>query len=271
MYKIAAGNGFGATKVLNIEALSLAISPADPKIAIAGGEPAAIYVSEDAGETWNERPAFKEVPESSKWYHPAPMAPPHVLGLVAHPSRPDIFHAGIEVGGVYLTTDFGEHFEGLNDGLYEDVHNLAGHPETGDLIFAVTGKGVYKTVDGGGEWRDITGTMTRKYAAAVAFLPDNHVVAAAAKGAPWGASEGASAVIYRSSDGGESWVEAMAGLPDSLGGVPRAFVPCSSNPWKVYSGVASGQLLVSDDEAQSWRILSDQLPPIYAVALADQV
>ena len=45
-----------------------------------GTEPAKLFVSDDLGETWSERPGLRDIPTVDKWYFPGP---PHIERLPA--------------------------------------------------------------------------------------------------------------------------------------------------------------------------------------------
>jgi len=90
-------------------------------------------------------------------------------------------------------------------------------------------------------------------------------VASAAQGPPWNGAYNANAVIFRSTSGGNDWEAGMQGLPQSLDGVPVAFVPSTAVPGRVYAGVASGEFMASDNAGRSWHLLAADLPSIQTV------
>ncbi len=253
--------------VLEADVQSLATHPRDGRVCLAGTEPASIFRSEDGGRTWRERKALRSLDDAGRWYHPSPTARPRALGLAFHPADPQTFYAGIEVGGVYKTLDGGESFASASAGLYPDVHRLVAHSTRPEVLFAVTGQGVYKTENGAATWRLVSRGMSRRYVASagIAAAPVEALVAGASHGPPWNASCDASAMIFRSSSGGELWATAMEGLPDTLDGVPVGFATSTVFPGRLYCGVASGELLASDTGGRSWRLLAGDQPPIQAV------
>src|SRR5208282_354582 len=85
--------------------------PADPKRLLAGGSPASIYRSIDAGESWT-RQADPTLPDRGK----APFAV-RVMRFARHPIRPNEIYAALEVGGAMRSTDSGETWSDCSDYL----------------------------------------------------------------------------------------------------------------------------------------------------------
>ena len=268
--RISAGER-DAEWTLDAHVLSLASSQSAPHVCLAGAEPAALYRSDDGGRTWRELRALRCGPDAGRWYHPSPASSPHVLGLAIDPGNPDTLYAGIEVGGVYKSTDGGETFKASSQGLYEDIHKLAGHPGRPAQLWAATGNGVYRSDDGAESWTEASRGMARRYAAAIGVVTGRGtetVIASAAAAPPWNGAYGANAVIFRSTSSGGGWEPGMGGLPQTLDGVPVAFASSHVTPGRVYAGVASGELLASDNLGRSWYLLAGDQPSVQAVLCA---
>ena len=81
----------------------------------------------------------------------------------------------------------------------------------------------------------------------------------------------ASAAVWRSHDGGDSWIRSGDGLPqrDAYVGVLReAMAVDRLDPVGVYFGTSTGQLYGSADEGRTWSLIADNLPPIWSVEAA---
>jgi hypothetical protein len=68
---------------------------------------------------------------------------------------------------------------------------------------------------------------------------------------------------------GRSWKALSAGLPHEYAfiGVYRNGVATGSfDPAGVYIGTNTGKIFTSTDEGNSWDVLADHLPPVYAVS-----
>ncbi|MBI3744498.1 MAG: hypothetical protein HY261_09485 [Chloroflexi bacterium] len=253
---------------LDADVLVLAQHPSRPELCVAGTEPASLFRTDDGGVNWRELKSLREVSDAARWYHPSPSAAPHVKWIAFDPVDPDTFYAGIEIGGVYRTRDGGVTFERASGGLYDDVHGLAAHPRRREVLYAVTGQGIYVTTDSASTWRPANRGLTRRYVTAVAVVaePVERVVAGASHGPPWNASHSANAMIFRCNPPSDAWEVAMDGIPMTLDGAPIGFAASRAHPGRLYGGVASGELLVSD--GKHWTLLAGDLPPIQAILCA---
>ena len=68
-----------------------------------------------------------------------------------------------------------------------------------------------------------------------------------------------------------SWDALGKGLPqdNAFMGIYREGMAMDSlNPAGIYFGTNTGKLFNSDNEGDSWRVLADNLPPIYSVSTA---
>src|ERR1700686_2156594 len=94
-----------------VQIWSVLPDPADPQRLLAGGSPASIYRSIDAGGSWTRR-ADPKLPDRGK----APFAV-RVMRFARHPRRPDEIYAALEVGGVMRSTDGGESWSDCSEHL----------------------------------------------------------------------------------------------------------------------------------------------------------
>ena len=192
-------------------------------------------------------------------------------GLGDRPRDPDTLYAGIEVGGVYKSTDGGETFKASSQGLYEDIHSwpaiLAGQPSSGPRpatgsIAATTGPRA--GLKPAGEW---PGGMPPPLAWSLDGAPKPSLPPRPPRRpgtGPMGPMQSSSAAPPR----GGGWEPGMGGLPQTLDGVPVAFASSHVTPGRVYAGVASGELLASDNLGRSWYLLAGDQPSVQAVLCA---
>jgi hypothetical protein len=86
---------------------------------LAGTRPPGIFRSTDGRETWERVEA--PLPETC----PAVMRP-RVTQITFDPDDPDLVFAGLEIGGVWRSTDRGRTFQNASAGLVsEDIHGVA--------------------------------------------------------------------------------------------------------------------------------------------------
>src|SRR5262249_51522222 len=125
---------------------SLARSPHDPRVVLAGTRPAALFRSEDGGASW--RRLVIGFPETC----PAVLYP-RVTQIVFDSEDKDLVLAGLEIGGVWRSRDGGRSFAKASTGMVsDDVHGLAVVHNGARTLFATTNKGLHVSRDGGESW-----------------------------------------------------------------------------------------------------------------------
>lgn len=116
----------------------LAVDPVTPATLYATTSPVAsgLFRSNDGGATW--RPAGL-----------------HSI-IISLALTPSALYAGTSKGGVYRSDDRGVTWRTINEGLtHFYVSALAVDPTTPTTLYAATGDGVNKSVDGGETWRAV--------------------------------------------------------------------------------------------------------------------
>ena len=132
------------------------------------------------------------------------------------------------------------------------------------MYAGASGRGVFKTVDGGATWRRVTtGKLTVE---TLTVDPQNGSIVFA------GTTHG----LVRSTDGGETWA-AIATPPGAAAGDAVRFVdPRRSRrspsprtiPRVVYAGIRSGGVLKSSDGGDTWTASNAGLPDRHIASLA---
>jgi photosystem II stability/assembly factor-like uncharacterized protein len=185
--------------------------------ALAGGK---IYSSGDGGVTWS----LAGTPPDGDFGR----------SLVVVPTTPATIYLGTERGTVRRSTDGGATWTNRSAGLptsteenpFPDVYRLAVDPADGDILYAEVGSvGIFRTTDGGGLWEAVTPP-------AAATVPLFAPVTLATTPTTLLAAGGFT--LFRSQDGGTSWVPATRS-PGGLGsGFVTGFLADPSNPNAVY-------------------------------------
>ena len=125
---------------------SVARSPHDPDLILAGTRPPGIFRSTDGAKTWERVNA--PLPETC----PAVLKP-RVTRILFDPDDPDLVFAGLEIGGVWRSTDGGKSFENASAGLVsEDIHDIAVVRNGSRLVYATTNMGLHVSNDDGRSW-----------------------------------------------------------------------------------------------------------------------
>jgi photosystem II stability/assembly factor-like uncharacterized protein len=199
--------------------------------------------------------------------------------------EPGTYYSGYAGGGVWKTTDAGETWKPIFDSQpVSAVGALAVAASDPKVIYVGTGQieerydmgtgsGVYRSRDGGQSWQPVGLAETRHIGAVYVDPRNADVVLVAAIGHLYGSNEERG--VYRSGDGGQTWVRALYVGPDT-GAVDIAADPADPDhiyastwkdrhwPWLSYfmpSTGTTGGIYESHDNGKSWaRVPGRGLP-----------
>jgi photosystem II stability/assembly factor-like uncharacterized protein len=233
---------------------------------LAGTEPAALYLSRDGGQTWSQRREVAELRDRYGWYLPYSPEAGCIRGFAFAGDR---LYAAAEVGGLLRSDDGGETWqlargssgqphdsaEGL---VHPDVHSVAVHPSSPDLVYAPTGGGLYRSLDGGDHWEQLYSCYCRAVwtdpsrAGYLLFGPAGSVDR---KGR-----------IEMTLDDGQTWQPASDGLevPWPRHMVER-FLPADRELLAILS---NGDLLATPLETLTWQAILPEVDDVRALAMA---
>jgi photosystem II stability/assembly factor-like uncharacterized protein len=217
-----AGRSWQRAAALAGEVWNVAVAPHDPRTVYAGTQPAHLFVSGDAGDTWREVDTFLAAPGAERWCLPNSPAGARALALACDPFEPRRLWVGVEVGGVVTTDDNGGHWSVSIPCGNADVHLLAAHPQRPGVLFATTGygrnddapmdprlAGPYRSDDGGQSWQYLGENMRPHYTRPMCIDPrPPHVLTVPAVPDVRSSVKhpgGAQAMLYRSEDDGAAW------------------------------------------------------------------
>ena len=244
----------------------LAYHPDISDCEFAGTEPAAIFVSHDGAQTWRECAEVVQLRDKHSWSLPYSPEAGCVRGFAFHGKRA---YAAVEVGGVLLSDDKGQSWrlaEG-SDGdpdlagppepfIYPDVHSIAVHPSSPDLVFAPTGGGFYRSTDGGRTWSDLYDCYCR----AVWLDPSDpaHLILGPADGVDRNGR------IEETHNGGQTWRLASTGLlvPWRHRMVERFFQVNGD----LLAVLSNGELIAAPLATLEWRSVLPAVTDVAAVA-----
>lgn len=176
-----------------------------------------------------------------------------VTSLAVDPQATGTVYAGTSGGGVFRTTNAGASWTAVNTGLtHLSVTALAVHPETPAVLYAGTADGgVFRSLNAGASWTAVNAGLW----SGVGPLPGIEALAIATADPSvlyLAATDGAGGPVFRSTDGGDTWVSRWSGLsPTRI--VSLAIDPAS--PSVVYAGSDSRAVLQSTDGGASWRTI----------------
>ncbi|HYE95457.1 MAG TPA: hypothetical protein VD962_04565 [Rubricoccaceae bacterium] len=199
----------------------------------------------------------------------APIVPPtgsataFVAPFALAPTMPQRLYAGRAIiyrsdnrgsSGTWRTTNGGVALDG-NPALALTVapsDSNTVYVSTAPITTGASRTRLWKTVNAGASWTQVTGTLPDRYLMDVAIHPTNPAIAyVVASG--WGAGH-----VFKTTDGGASWTDVTGVLPDAP---TTAVVIDPLRPNDVYVGNDVG-VFVSRDGGASWGTFSNGLPGV---------
>ena len=198
-----------------------------------------------------------------------------------HPTDPMIIYAGSAGGGVWKSNDAGTTFYPIFDDHAQSIGAVELDPNDPDnTIYVGTGEpwprnsvsigdGLYKSNDGGNNWKKIGLENSERIANIIVNPENSNEIYVAVLGALW--SDSNERGIYKSNDGGETW-ENILFLNNSTGCADLAMDP--SNPkilyasmwefrrtaWSFNSGGDNSALYKSTDGGENWSKIHNGFP-----------
>jgi photosystem II stability/assembly factor-like uncharacterized protein len=236
----------------------------------------AVWTSADLGESWTHSSEGLAYPEGE--------TPIKTVWSVA--PRNGRIYSGVEPAGLFASDDKGRSWsqvEGLRDhptranwqpgGIGLVLHSIVAHEsDHNQLWVGISAVGVFHTADGGETW------TTRNQGTRCDFLPEDqrypeygqcvHCVVGA-PGMPDRLYQQNHCGMYRSDDGGKSWVSIEDGLPSSFGFPAAAhprdpgtlfLLPLNGDIKGRYVPDAAAAVYRTRDGGKSWRAMREGLP-----------
>jgi photosystem II stability/assembly factor-like uncharacterized protein len=214
-----------------------AISPVDPDLMMVNCDMSAAYISENGGRDW-------------RMIHHAQLRSDTRCRPCFHPKDANVIYASSR-GRLRVSRDRGQSFSDIGDlkqPLFGEIAMNAANPEV--MLVGTRDDPCFRSADGGITWKPCRGPR----GALIGFHFDQTrkgrtMLAATDRG------------IWRSDDGGETWQEAVHGLPwtdiqgfagGSNSAMGSVMLYCSVKS-RIVDGEFAGGLYVSRDRGQSWQ------------------
>ncbi len=239
------------------------------------------------------------IPAGAQWLDPAAAMRWRMIGptragrgrsAVGVPGQPNVFYVGFDNGGVWRTTDYGSNWVPLfDDQSTGSIGAIAVAPSDPNVIYVgtgagiirpdlATGDGMYKSTDGGRTWTHL-GLRESQMIAYIEVDPkDANRLFVAVLGHPYGPNPERG--VFRSTDGGKTFEKVL--YKDEYTSANDVRMD-PTNPNVLYAalwqqqqsfiegqgfGGTGGGIFKSTDGGNSWKQLSNGLPPAIQANLA---
>src|SRR6476659_9384124 len=205
-----------------------------------------------------------------------------VTTVTGVPSQPKTFYMGVASGGLFRTTDAGANWVQIADGKipFGSMGSIAVADSDPKVIYVgtgsdgvrsnvSTGRGVYKTTDGGDTWQFV-GLYNAGQIGAVRIHPtDPNTVWVSAMGDAFKANPDRG--IFKTTDGGKSWKKVLY-VNDGVGAMDVELQPgnpavvyawmsrLERKPWTIVSGSRDGGFYKSTNGGDTFTKIATGLP-----------
>ncbi len=250
--------------------VGFAVHPTDRSHYYVAAASGGVWKTTNAGTTWT--PVFDNEGSYS------------IGAVVLDPKNPNVVWVGTgennsqrSVGygdGVYRSNDGGKTWTNLGLKSSEHIGKILIDPRNSDVVYVAAqgplwgpggDRGLYKTTDGGRNWKKVLSISENTGVTDVVLDPRQPDVLIAAayqrRRHVWTLIDGGpESALYKSTDGGATWRKLKSGLPtEDLGRIGLARAP--SNPDIVYAIIESvdkkGGIFRSADRGESWERRND--------------
>lgn len=223
----------------------------------AGTQMAALHRSTDGGDSFAELRSVQDIPSKPEWSFPPAPDTHHVHQITLDITDPGTVVFGVELGGVYHSTDAGDTWQRTT--ADPDPHTLRTHPSAPRRMYEGGGAAYYASTDGGATWgRNLDGIPDEVryfYSLAVDSGDPENVIISGARDPFSGHAVIPNMPVWSSLYRlqGDTWQEISEGLPPSDGTAMGTLA--AGAPGVFYYVTEPGDLFRSDDGGSSFAKL----------------
>ena len=252
----------------------------DPNTVYAGVEDAAIFVSKDAGKTWQEMSGLRKHTTGKDWQ-------PGAGGMCLHtilidPSNPKRMFVAISAAGTFRTDDGGTTWKPINKGLHSDfmpspeaevghcVHRIDFHPSKPETLFMQKHWDIMRSDNAGDTWTEVSGNLPSDFGfpiAVHAHEPETIYVVPIKSDSEHVPPDG-KLRVYRSRKGGNEWEALTNGLPQEhcyVNVLREAMAVDQLDDCGIYFGTTGGQVYCSANGGDKWTTINEHFPSVLSV------
>jgi hypothetical protein len=255
---------------------------AEPGVIWCGTLPGGLFKSKDNGDSWEMCRSLWDLPERRKWMGGGADLP-GIHSICVDPRDHRAVSVAVSTGGIWFTADGGGTWTQRGEGMRadhvppelthapiaQDVHCLVQCRAAPSRMWVQHHNGIFISDDEGRNFREITNVEPSVFGFAAAVHPRDPDTA-------WFVPEikdekripaHGRLVVTRTRDGGKSFEVLRRGLPQehAYDVVYRHALALDETGTRLAMGSTTGGLWVSEDQGDSWTMVSHTLPPVYAV------
>ncbi|HMO60211.1 MAG TPA: exo-alpha-sialidase, partial [Roseiflexaceae bacterium] len=252
--------------------------PKHPGELWAGTGEAGLFRSVDAGHSWQGVAGLNDHPTRATWDAGGG-------GLILHsilidPHNPARLFVGISAGGVYRSDDDADSWQAINRGMRPDPrpeacaasgqcpHKILLHPTQPGLLYQQGHCGVYRSIDYGDSWHDISAGLPSSFGWPLAIHPHNpellYVVPHISDKQRRTTED--RLAVWCSDNAGTTWQRLTHGLPTTPALCLRESLTLAvDDPSTIYLGTTDGRVFCSRDQGESWVMFLSGLPAVQVI------
>lgn len=257
----------------------------EPGVIWCGTIPGGLFRSRDHGTSWEMMRSLWDHPLRPKWMGGGADLP-GLHSILVDPRNSRRVFIAVSTGGIWATEDAGETWAQRGEGMRadhvppelthapiaQDVHCLAQCPAAPDRFWVQHHNGIFVSSDEARNFTEIKEAGPSVFGFPVAVHPKEPDTA-------WFVPEikdekripvGGQLSVTRTRDGGRSFETLTRGLPQShaYDVVYRHALALDDTGTRLAFGSTTGGLWVSENQGDSWGMVTHTLPPVYAVRFA---
>jgi photosystem II stability/assembly factor-like uncharacterized protein len=246
-----------------------------------GTEPAALFVSDDQGQSFVELKGLSEHPSRATWQGGGKGSKdPFLHSVLIDPRNPNELLVGISCAGIFKSQDAGRSWTAHNQGLEafflpssevevgHDPHSIKRHPINQDIIWQQNHCGIYRSDDNGDTWQnssDPAGEASYGFDIAISEKDIDQAWVIPAQSDDHRIPNNNQLAVYTTNNAGQSWRALRDGLPQEAAFDMVLRDGLDKKGLHMAFGTNNGNLYVSRDEGQHWQSITNSLSTIRLV------
>ena len=258
--------------------------PEEKGVIWAGTMPGGLFRSDDRGKSWELMESLWRHPDRNKWMGGGADIP-GIHSICVDPRDSQTVRVAVSCGGMWVTNDGGKNWTQSAHGMsfdqgpkeqrenpdQQDPHMMVQCPTDPEKLWVQHHCGIFKSVNGGKRWTEVKAKPSSFGFGVVVHPnePDTAWFVPGIKDEKRIPVDGA-LVVTRTRDGGKTFKALKKGLPQkhAYDVVFRHGLAVDNTGDTLAMGSTTGNVWVSEDQGDSWSLVSSTLPQVYAVRFA---